>query len=103
MIEERETGRPIPDLVVRAFDKDLVFDDKLGFATTDEEGRFEIRFSEDDFRELLSRRPDLFLRVYDPSGQRLIFETTDSVRWNASPDERFRIVIAASRLMPPAR
>ena len=70
IVEEEGTGRPLADLIVRAFDKDVVFDDKVGFATTDESGRFEIRFSEADFRDVFEKLPDLFLRVFDSSQRR---------------------------------
>ena len=87
-IEEAETGRPLGGLIVRAFDRDLVFDDKLGFATSDDEGRFEIRFGVEAFRDLRESRPDLYLRVYDAEGTGLLHETTDAIRWNASQDVR---------------
>jgi hypothetical protein len=97
-VEEAETGRPLEGLIVRAFDRDLVFDDKLGFATTDADGRFEIRFGVEAFREWRETRPDLYLRVYDSEGTVVLHETTDSIRWNASEDERYRIRIAARAL-----
>lgn len=94
-VEEEETGRPLANLIVRAFDRDLVFDDKVGFATTDDDGRFEIRFRLQDFRDLRESRPDLYLRVYDALGTHLLLETTDAVRWNASPVEGYRLRIPA--------
>ena len=100
VVEEAETGRPLPQLIVRAFDRDLVFDDKLGFATTDDDGRFEIRFGPDQFRDLWESRPDLYLRIYDRSGFRLLRETTDAVRWNASPSEHYRILVPARAFDP---
>jgi hypothetical protein len=100
-IEEEETGRPLADLVVRAFDRDLVLDDKLGFATTDADGRFEIRFDRKDFRDLGESRPDLYLRVYDRSGTREIHQTADAIRWNASASETYRLRIPARALHPP--
>lgn len=99
-VEEAETGRPLGDLVVRAFDRDLVFDDKLGYTSTDADGRFEIRFSPEDFRDFRETAPDLYLRIFDRAGTRLIFETRDAIRWNASPNERYRIRIPASALKP---
>jgi hypothetical protein len=99
-VEEEETGRPLPGLIVRAFDRDLVFDDKVGFATTDPEGRFEIRFSRDDFRDVGETAPDLYLRVYDPSGSDEIHQTRDAIRWNASANERYRLRIPARALRP---
>jgi len=98
LIEELETGRPLADLVIRAFDRDLIFDDKLGYTNTDEDGRFEIRFGTDRFRDLFESRPDLYLRIYDRDGIRLIHETTDAIRWNASRREKYRIQIPESAL-----
>jgi len=95
MVEEEETGRPLADLVVRAFDRDLIFDDKVGFATTDDDGRFEIRFNREDFRDVSESQPDLYLRVYDPSGTREILQTTDAIRWNASQSESYWLRIPA--------
>lgn len=101
-IEEEETGRPLPGLVVRAFDRDLIIDDKVGFTSTDEDGRFEIRFNRQDFRDFGESHPDLYLRVYDASGTREIHQTTDAIRWNASPSERYRLRIPSRALRPPA-
>jgi hypothetical protein len=97
-VEEKETGRPLGRLIVRAFDRDLVFDDKIGFATTDDDGRFEIRYRSEDFVDLGESLPDLYLRVYDAEGTGLLYETTDAIRWNASPDERYRLRIPARSL-----
>jgi hypothetical protein len=100
-IEEEETGRPLAELIVRAFDRDLVFDDKVGFATTNADGRFEIRFNREDFRDISESRPDLYLRIFDRSGSREIYNTADSIRSNASPSESYRIRIPARSLRPP--
>jgi hypothetical protein len=97
-VEEQETGRPLAGLIVRAFDRDLLFDDKVGFATTDRDGRFEIRFRTEDFSDLRESRPDLYLRVYDTEGTGLLYETTDAIRWNASADEHYRLRIPARSL-----
>jgi hypothetical protein len=100
-IEEEETGRPLGNLIVRVFDRDLVFDDKVGFATTDDDGRFEIRFKRQDFRDVTESRPDLYLRIFDVSGTREVHHTADCIRWNASPSEGYRIRIPARALRPP--
>ena len=97
---EHETGRPLPNLIVRAFDRDLILDDKVGFATTDDDGRFEIHFGPEMFRDVVESRPDLYLRIYDRSGTRLLHETTDAVRWNAKSLERFAVRIPARALDP---
>ena len=97
-VAEQETGRPLANVVVRAFDRDLVFDDKIGFAVTDGEGRFEIRYASDDFSDLRESQPDLYLRVYDANGTALLLETSDAIRWNASRDESYRLLVPAAAL-----
>ena len=99
VVEEAETGRVLTNLVVRAFDRDLIFDDKIGYTNTDDDGRFEIRFGVERFRELFESRPDLYLRIYDRAGVRLLHETTDAIRWNASKNEEYRARIPASALV----
>jgi hypothetical protein len=69
-VEEAESGRPLSRHIVRAFDKDLLFDDELGTAITDEEGRFLIQFTQDAFRDFMELSPDVYLRVYDSTGER---------------------------------
>ncbi len=97
-LREKETGRPLPGLVVSAFDKDLVKDDFLGTAETDEEGRFEIRFMDVDFKDLLESRPDLFLRVFLPGASDPVLDTSFEVRRNASNEEIYEIEISRSLL-----
>jgi hypothetical protein len=99
VIVEEETGRPLPNLVIRAFDRDLIFDDKLGYTNTNDDGLFEIRFGPDRFRDLFESRPDLYLRIYDRTGVHLIHETTDAIRWNASHNEEYRIQVPARSLV----
>jgi hypothetical protein len=72
-IREEESGAPIPNLLVRAFDRDFVFDDTLGETTTDGNGAFQLHF-------------------------RQVFHTRRAIRWDAGPDQRYDIVIRSSRL-----
>jgi hypothetical protein len=97
-VEEEETGRPLGGLIVRAFDRDLVIDDKVGFATTDDDGRFEIDYRTEDFRDLGESRPDLYLRVYDAEGTGLLLETREETRRSASTHEHYRLRIPARSL-----
>ncbi|RKY02392.1 hypothetical protein DRP77_08020 [Candidatus Poribacteria bacterium] len=69
-----EEGEPLVGVRVSAFDRDVLVDDFLGYAFTDEEGRFEIRYAESDFKSTpLEKKPDL----------RLTFEV-----WNGEEFER---------------
>ena len=88
-----ESGEGLANLTVRATDKDLLVNDYLGAATTDENGRFEIRYEEKDFMDLLfDRKPDIFLEVSDQQGT-LIHTTKDAVRYEAGESEEFIIKI----------
>ena len=99
-VEDSETGLPLVGLIVRAFDKDFLFDDDLGFSITDELGHFSIHFTEDDFRDFAERSPDLYLRVHDSTGESLLHQTP--VHRNFVSDENFRIRISGTRAMLPS-
>ena len=98
VIREEGSGRPLPGLMVCAFDQDIVKDDYLGECETDAEGRFEIRFSDADFKDAIESQPDLYLCVFEPGNADPIHDTSYSVRKNASDEEFYDIEIAASFL-----
>lgn len=96
---EEESGRPLAGLRVRAFDKDLLFDDPLDEAVTNAQGQFEISYSEANFRGFHETLPDVYIRVYDASGERLLYTTERAVRKNAQLVERFDVRIPRVKLM----
>jgi len=98
-VVENESGRPLAALLVRAYDKDVVLDDFLGEDRTDAAGRFEVAFTEKRFKDLFEKRPDLYLRVYDPSGARLLHTTEREVRFNAEREEFFEVRIARAQVL----
>jgi hypothetical protein len=97
-VVEEESGRPLAGLRVRAYDKDWIFDDKLGETRTDAAGRFEISYTEVQFRDLEETLPDVYLRVYDADGERLLYSSEKAVRRNALVVERFDIRIPRETL-----
>jgi carotenoid cleavage dioxygenase len=100
-VVEEESGRPLEGLLVRAFDKDLIRDDHLGDTHTNAAGEFEISYSEVQFRDLNETLPDLYLRIFDAGGTRLLHSTEDAVRANAKVLERFEIRIPRAKLGGP--
>ena len=85
-VTDSHSGQGIANLCVEAWDKDLLFDDLVGSAVTDEQGAFQMQFDETYFRELfLDRRPDLFFRVFRENV--LIKSTENSVMWNVKTTE----------------
>ncbi len=97
-IVEQESGKPLAGLRVRAYDKDWVFDDDLGETVTDAEGRFEISYTDVQFRDLEETQPDLYLRVYDAEGKRLLYSSEKAVRRSALVVEHYDIRIPSDKL-----
>jgi hypothetical protein len=96
-VTEKESGRGVPGLIIRAFDKDMFFDDLLGSVTTGSNGSFEIRYVRSDFAELFEAKPDIYISVYAPP-LRWLSDTKQSVRCNAGVDEQFSIVLDQATL-----
>ncbi len=91
-VYEEESGLGVEGLLIRAYDKDLLYDDLLGAVITDENGGFELHYTEADFSELFEHKPDIYLSVYAPPF-RFLIDTKDAVRWNAGTDEIFELAI----------
>ncbi len=51
VIREKESGIGIGKLLVKAYDKDLLFDDLMGSTVTRPDGTFEIVSEAEDFRD----------------------------------------------------
>lgn len=66
-----EQGRGMGGLIVRLYDKDLFFDDRLGEAETDASGYYSLTYHTEDFRDFIERKPDLYLTVLDQKGETL--------------------------------
>ncbi|MFN2427934.1 MAG: hypothetical protein ABR587_15975 [Candidatus Binatia bacterium] len=97
-IVEDETGKPLEGLRVRALDKDFLFDDRLGDAVTDAQGRFDIDYSEAYSRDFNETEPDIYIRVFDPCGEKLLYSTERAVRWNSLVNEKFDVRISKALL-----
>jgi hypothetical protein len=95
-VSVQETGEGLSGLHVKGVDKDLLFDDVLGTAVTDSDGRFEITYEKKDFAELFETAPDLYVVVRDAQNQRTLYSSEDSVRCNASAEEIVNIAIPRS-------
>jgi hypothetical protein len=85
-------GRGISDLVVSVYDKDLVFDDRLGTITTDQNGDYRLVYRTRDFRDLIERNPDLYLDITDRSGT-VCYTTKYAIKCNAGRTETINITL----------
>ncbi len=87
-----ETNQPIPGLLIRLWDKDVLFDDALDESMTDHDGRFILRYRTRDFDDGgLEGLPDLYLRVHVPGTERVLLSTEEAVRDNAGRLEEFTL------------
>jgi hypothetical protein len=91
-----QSGKGLEGLTVEALDKDLLNDDRLGSVKTDKEGRFEIAYTKNDFKEVfLDDKPDIYLRIKNSKGE-IIYTTEDKVKNAAAHYEEINIVISDS-------
>jgi hypothetical protein len=98
IVREAESGVGLGGLFVKAYDKDLFFDDLLGTAYTKGDGRFDIVTESSNFRDFFELRPDLYLKIYSPGGNTLLFNTEHAIRWNAGQYETFDVSIPRPQL-----
>jgi hypothetical protein len=65
-VVEANTCTPLKGMSVVAFDVDhLLGGDNFGKAVTDEEGRYCIIFTWDNYKQLIPFKPDVYVKVYD--------------------------------------
>ncbi len=78
-IVSKERSAPVVGAEVKVYDKDVLLDDYLGVATTDDAGHFQVEFSSADFKKgSFEDRPDIYLKVKNPTTGK----TTKSQVWD---------------------
>jgi hypothetical protein len=97
-VVEDESGKPLSGLQVRAFDTDLIIDDKLGTAVTDAAGNFRIDYSTVNFSHGLETTPELYIRVFDASGKKLLYSSQKAIRKEPQVEERFDVRIPRAKM-----
>ncbi|MEA5515969.1 carotenoid oxygenase family protein [Nodularia sp. UHCC 0506] len=95
-VYEAETGLGIPKLIVQAFDKDMLKDDNLGETVTDSEGKFEINYTEKDFKGMFEGEPDLYIIIKTGDRVNTLYNSEKNIRHRAKRHENFDIGIPKS-------
>ena len=101
-VYEIESGVGISNLAVEAFDKDIVKNDKLGQTNTDQDGRFEITYSEANFKGKLEKfegNPDLYIVIKTSDLSKVLYSSDNNIRPDASTSEHFDVAIAKASLI----
>ncbi|WP_334311395.1 carotenoid oxygenase family protein, partial [Nodularia sphaerocarpa] len=95
-VYEAETSLGIPNLIVQAFDKDLLKDDNLGETITDSQGKFEINYTEKDFKGMFEGEPDLYIVIKTGDRVNTLYNSEKNIRHRAKRHENFDIGIPKS-------
>lgn len=86
-----KANKPLSNLRIEAWDKDLLVNDFVGESTTDSDGRFEINFTQAYYRELFfDNRPDLYFKIYQED--KMIHSTENSILWNIDNEQNDLII-----------
>jgi len=90
------SGQPCAGVRVSAMDADLVYDDPLGDATTDADGRYRIEYSTAHFRTFFERAPDVYVVVHDADGC-FLASTMEQPVHDAGPNLELDVAVTAGR------
>jgi hypothetical protein len=85
-------GKGLAGVTVSLSDKDLVFDDRLGQTKTDDKGDYSLTYHVEDFKDLIERKPDIFVKVMDDQGKAL-FTSKDAIKFEAGRVETVNVSV----------
>lgn len=92
-------GEPFTRGLVRAFDRDLRNEEQLGEGATDPAGRYEIRYSAEQFRRREKGSADIVVKAFDAAGSLL---AASPILFNAPARAQVDLTIPAGTLAPPS-
>lgn len=94
-----DTQKGLGGAKVEAWDKDKVYDDLLGVAFTSRQGKFQLEFNENYYREFAKEiAPDIYFKVF--WGNKLIKNTEDSVIVDAKSKSETTIEVELPKREP---
>src|SRR6185369_10631711 len=87
-----KAGKGLSKLIVSVYDKDLLFDDKLGQTETDSNGDYTLTYHTEDYRDIIERKPDIYVKVLDQKGKTL-YSSKKKIRFNVGRVEIVNVTI----------
>jgi hypothetical protein len=89
-----QLNRPLPNLIVQAFDRDMRSEELLGESITDRDGKYEIIWLHSQLSGRGRKEADILIKVFTREKNTLLFASDiDAVRFNATPREEINITI----------
>lgn len=89
-----QLNRPLPNLMVQVFDKDMRREELLGENVTDRDGKYEITWLHSQLSGRGKKEADILIKVFTGEKKTLLFTSDiDTVRFNATPREEINITI----------
>ncbi len=89
-------GKGMGGITVSLYDKDHIFDEKLGTFLTDNDGNFMARYETENFRDLIEAKSDIYLKVINKEGETL-YSSRKKVRFEVGRIESFNIKIKTNK------
>ena len=87
-------NRPLANLIVQAYDRDIRSEELLGESITDREGKYEITWLHSQLSDRGKKEADIVIKVLTREKKTLLYESDmDAVRFNASPREEINITV----------
>lgn len=87
-------NRPLTNLIVQAFDRDMRSEELLGESITDKNGEYNITWLHSQLSGRGKNEADIVIKVFTREKKTLLFDTNmDDIRFNASPREEINITI----------
>lgn len=89
-----QLNRPLPNLIVKAYDRDMRSEELLCESITDREGKYEITWLHSQLSGRGKKEADIVIKVFTWEKKTLLYASDiEEVRFNASPREEINITI----------
>src|ERR1041384_5309172 len=90
-----QAKRPLANLIVRIYDRDMRSEEMLSETITDKKGKYSTTWLHSQLSGRGRKEADISVKVFTKEKKELLFASgTDDIRFNASPKEEINITIS---------